>query len=185
MRRALKTFRIAARPPAGEALETGLVTMTDLLRLKALARFHARGLPPDVGWPDLLQEAFARVLDGTRRRPEGIPIVAFVAGVMRSLRADHWRRARREARSSIDVDAHADADTLSPERRAMAQQELDDIVELFANDAAARGVIVALAEGLSPPEICAELSLTRIEYDSIRKRMRRTLLREGLRTKLP
>lgn len=44
MRRALKTPRIAARPPAGKALETGLVTMTDLLRLKALARFHARGL---------------------------------------------------------------------------------------------------------------------------------------------
>jgi DNA-directed RNA polymerase specialized sigma24 family protein len=185
MRKALQAFRIAARPPAGEALAAGLVTMSDLLRLKALARYHARGLPPDVGWPDLLQEAFARVLDGSRRRPDGVPVVAFVAGVMRSLRADYWRRARREARGAADVDEHADADTFSPERRTMAQQELEEIVAIFANDAAARGVIVALAEGLSPPEICAELELTKTEYDSIRKRMRRALLREGLRTNLP
>jgi hypothetical protein len=35
----------------------------DLMRLKAVARLYARGLPPEVGWSDLLQEAFARVLD--------------------------------------------------------------------------------------------------------------------------
>jgi DNA-directed RNA polymerase specialized sigma24 family protein len=180
MHPALKPIRIAERPPATEALAAGLVTTTDLLRLKTLARFHARGLPPDVGWSDLLQEAFARMLDGTRRRPSGVPIVAFLAGVMRSLRSDYWRRARREARSGEHVDAASDS--LTPERSAIARQELEQIDVLFVDDHDARRVIAALAEGLSPSEIRRSLGVSRTEYESIRKRMRRALLREGLRS---
>jgi hypothetical protein len=45
-----------------------------------------------VAWEDLLQEALSRVLTGVRQRPEDVPMVAFVAGIMRSLRAEHWRR---------------------------------------------------------------------------------------------
>lgn len=44
---------------AETALALELVTEVDLLKLKAIARLHARGLPPDVSWDDLLQEAFA------------------------------------------------------------------------------------------------------------------------------
>jgi hypothetical protein len=39
--------------PAAEALSRKLVTKMDLLRLKAIARLQARGLPPEVGWSDL------------------------------------------------------------------------------------------------------------------------------------
>ena len=40
--------------PAEAALGLGLVTRMDLLRLKAIARLQAWGLPPDVDWEDLL-----------------------------------------------------------------------------------------------------------------------------------
>src|SRR5215469_5167719 len=83
------------KTPAAQALALKLVTEMDLLRLKAVARLYARGLPPEVGWTDLLQEAFARVLDGSRKCPEGLPMLAFLAGVMRSIRTEHCRRARR------------------------------------------------------------------------------------------
>lgn len=63
------------------ALALELVSKMDLLRLKAIARLYARGLPPDVSWDDLLQESFTRILVGTRRRPEGIRMTAFVAGI--------------------------------------------------------------------------------------------------------
>ena len=43
--------------PSHTALALELVTDMDLLRLKAIARLYARGLPPDVAWDDLLQEA--------------------------------------------------------------------------------------------------------------------------------
>jgi hypothetical protein len=53
--------------PTQMALALKLVTEMDLLRLKTIARLHARGLPPDMGWEDLLQEALTRVLTGARR----------------------------------------------------------------------------------------------------------------------
>src|SRR5688572_13411094 len=83
--------------PAQTAVALGLISEMDFLRLKAIARLHARGLPADVDWDDLLQEALTRVIVGTRQPPEGVTMVAFLAGVMRSLRSEHWRRARRES----------------------------------------------------------------------------------------
>jgi hypothetical protein len=71
LKQEIKVPQDVPKTPAAQALALKLVTGMDLLRLKAVARLHARGLPPEVGWSDLLQEAFARVLDGTRKRPEG------------------------------------------------------------------------------------------------------------------
>src|SRR5438552_10480176 len=101
------------KTPAARALALQLVTRMDLLRLKVIARLHARGLPPEIDWSDLLQEAISRVLDGSRPKPEGVPVVAFLAGVMRSIKTDHWRRARRKARQlpKLLVDMDADAGT--------------------------------------------------------------------------
>src|SRR6476620_6841755 len=56
--------------PSHTALALELVTEMDLLRLKSIARLYARGLPPDVAWDDLLQEAITRVLTGKRVRPD-------------------------------------------------------------------------------------------------------------------
>lgn len=39
--------------PAARALALDLVSRMDLLRLKAVARLYARGLPPEVGWAGL------------------------------------------------------------------------------------------------------------------------------------
>jgi len=89
---------VLEKTPAARALALALVTEIDLLRLKVIARLHARGLPPEFDWTDLLQEAFARVLDGSRPPPEGVPKVAFLAGVMRSIKAEYWKRAQRQAR---------------------------------------------------------------------------------------
>lgn len=175
--------------PAESALALGLVSRMDLLRLKAIARLHARGLPPDVSWEDLLQEALTRVLVGSRVQPHGIAVVAFVAGIMRSLRTDHWRRvmkarggrappleeAGNEVRNVELRDPGAD-----PERSLMAVQELAVIERLFEGDTVALQIIAGLREGLSAEEIRAARTISKTDYDSARRRMRRTLLREGL-----
>src|ERR1700692_390552 len=80
----------------------------DLLRLKAMARVWARGLPGGLGWGDVLNEAIARVLDGSRRWPPGVPLVALLGGVMRSICDDHWRRARRDFELLVRWDDFAD-----------------------------------------------------------------------------
>jgi DNA-directed RNA polymerase specialized sigma24 family protein len=173
--------------PAQTALALELVSRTDLLRLKAIARLYARGLPPEVAWEDMLQEALTRVLVGSRRRPEGVTTVAFVAGILRSLRADYWRRAMR-SRDTLRID-HEGAESLElvlsdpgpgPERSLDARQTINNIKRLLADDPTALRIIDALAQGLAAEQIRVALKLSKTDYDSARKRMRRVFLREGL-----
>lgn len=189
------TPNLIRNTPAAQALERKLVTVTDLVRLKVIARLHARGLPPDTDWTDLLQEAFTRVLDGSRRQPEGVSMVTFLAGVMRSIKSEHWRRARREAAQSpklqlglgaVDTEEGEVCDSVAdPERSLIAMQELAVIHQLFAEDAQARAVIAGLFEGQSPDEICTSCHMSQTDYETTRKRIRRVLVREGLRTPQP
>jgi DNA-directed RNA polymerase specialized sigma24 family protein len=160
---------------------------TDLVRLKALARLWARGLPPGIGWTDVLHEAIVRALDGSRKWPPGVPIVAFLSGVMRSICGDQWRRARLESEMLVRDDDVADVcasgdevKSPGPERVVAAAQSLAAIDQLFAGDALALKIIAGLAEGLTPPEICKRYGMSERQYDSTRKRMRRALLRRGL-----
>jgi RNA polymerase sigma-70 factor (ECF subfamily) len=114
--------------------------------------------------------------------------VAFVAGVLRSLRAEHWRRARRESGgdATLRIDHEHDTSlalsdpTPGPERTLSARQELSAIRELFADDPTATTIIEGLGEGLSAGEVRRATGLCKTDYDSARKRIRRTLLREGL-----
>ena len=164
------------------------LTDTDLLRLKALAQLWTRGMPGCLGWADVMQEAIARVLDGSRRWPAGVPILAFLSGVMRSICNDHWRHEIREAAVIVrdrEVEDGCGADEsgapgTDPERVLAAAQALSDIHQLFARDSAALKVISGLADGLAASEICRTYGLSEREYDTTRRRMRRTLLRHGL-----
>jgi RNA polymerase sigma-70 factor (ECF subfamily) len=176
--------------PAQIALALKLITRLDFLRLKTIARLHARGLPPDVDWDDLLQEAFTRVIAGSRQLPDNVTMIAFLAGIMRSLKSDHWRRVQAggAAAHSLRIDEHSDRsqalDAADPqadlERAVMARQELTAIESLFADDPWALKIIKGLGEGLSADQIRRAAGISKTEYDSTRRRMRRTLIREGL-----
>jgi DNA-directed RNA polymerase specialized sigma24 family protein len=176
--------------PAETALALELVSAIDLLRLKTIARLRARGLPSDVGWDDLLQEAFTRVITGSRVQPEGVPMVAFLAGVMRSLKSEHVRRAlnqsggRQPLRIDQTVDERRDLDLCDPapgpERSLSARQELIGIKQLFADDSVALKIIAGLGSGLSAEQIRIAAGISKTDYDSARRRMRRSLIREGL-----
>jgi DNA-directed RNA polymerase specialized sigma24 family protein len=176
--------------PAQTVLALGLVSQMDLLRLKTIARIYCRGLPPEIAWDDMLQEALTRVIAGSRRQPEGVTMVAFVAGILRSLRAEYWRRAARESRGgdTLRID-HESNEALGlvvsdpapgPERVLNAEQELAAIKQLFADDPTARKIIDGLRDGLSAEQIRHFVGLSKTDYDSTRRRMRRALLRQGL-----
>ena len=178
-------------PPAQQALDARLVTEQDLLRLKVIARLHARGLPPDIGWADLLQEAFARVLDGSRRQPDGVPMSAFISGVMRSIKEQYWRQARRKTRQLPKLIAEygptnlQDGETIdtqpNPERRIIAIQQIEQLLQLFEDDPQSRLIMSGLYEGRTPDEICAINVMSKTDYDSTRKRIRRAIIKSGLR----
>ena len=159
----------------------------DLVRLKALARLWARGLLGGVGWADVLHEAIVRALDGSRKWPPNVPILAFLSGIMRSICDDQWRRSRRElevlVRRDDLVDLCASGEEVkspSPERVVAAAQSLAAIDQLFASDSLALKIIAGLADGLTATEICKLHGMSERQYDTTRKRMRRALLRCGL-----
>ena len=155
---------------------------TDLVRLKALAQLWGRGLPGGIGWADVLNEAILRVLNGSRRWPADVPLLAFLSGVMRSICDDHWRRRRREPRAEADVAFGLSAEDTAPdpERTLAAAQALVEVHRLFARDPCALKIISGLADGLTASEICRHYGITERDYDTARKRMRRALLRGGL-----
>jgi DNA-directed RNA polymerase specialized sigma24 family protein len=157
------------------------LSAVDMLRLKAIARLRARDLPGDTGWSDLLNEAIARALDGSRQCPPGVGIVVFLAGIMRSIASEHWRRLRREAGifaiSSGDDEADPAPD---PERNLATLQALAALDQLFAGDLAASQILAGLAAGLPAKEIRETYGLSETDYDSTRKRMRRLLIRQGI-----
>ena len=149
----------------------------DLLRLRAIARLRAHSLPGHVSWSDLLHEAVLRALAGTRAWPPGVPLVAFLAGVMRSLCNEHWRRHRlQDTLPTPDVAGEVN----DPERTCAAAEALSAIYRLFASDGAAMKVITGLTCGLAAEDIRRAYGLTAVEYDTARRRIRRMMLRHGL-----
>ena len=149
----------------------------DLLRLRAIAKLRARSLPDGMSWSDLLHEAVLRALTGTRPWPPGVSLLAFLAGVMRSLCDEQWRRHRREDRLPI---LHGSGGADDPERACTAAEALAAILRLFASDKAALKVIKGLINGMAAEEIRRHYGLTAVEYDTTRRRIRRTLLRHSL-----
>ena len=175
----------AAAGDVGRAL--GALSDADLVRLKSLARLWSRGLPGGLGWTDVLNEAIVRSLDGSRRWPPDVPLLAFLSGVMRSICDEHWRRARRDhawlVTASDTGSPVAAAD--DPERVLAAAQALGAINGLFAQDPPALKIIAGLAEGMTATDIRLHYDMSEREYDSTRKRIRRALLRRGLAWRRP
>ncbi len=134
-------------PPAPQDLRAAFAALPkeDLHRLHAIARLRARALPGGVSWSDLLHEALLRALSGTRPWPPGVPLLAFLAGVMRSLCNEQWRRHLLQDRLPSPSDSTNSAD--DPERAYAASQALASIHRLFASDAAATKVITGLLGG--------------------------------------
>ncbi len=155
------------------------LSAADRRRLEAIARLRARAMPGGLGWADLLHEAIRRALDGARRWPHGVPLVAFLAGIMRSVWSEQRRRPSPEALPAALEDEVVDA-APGPERIVAAAQAVGAIYRLFAGDAPALAVLAGLAEGLPAAQIRTASGLSETEYDSTRRRMRRALLRAGL-----
>jgi RNA polymerase sigma-70 factor (ECF subfamily) len=167
----------AAPPPRDVGAALAALSEDDLLRLRAIARLRARSLPAGISWSDLLHEAIVRALTGTRPWPPDVPLLAFLAGVMRSLCDELWRRCRRQD-TLLTLESAGPVD--DPERVCAAAEALAAIHRLFASDALATKVITGLLGGMTAAEIRRHYGLSTVEYDTARRRIRRTMLRHGL-----
>jgi RNA polymerase sigma-70 factor (ECF subfamily) len=185
----VKQFAATPRPPTvGAALAA--LSDADLLRLKRFAQLRSLRLPL-LSWGDLLNEAIARVLDGSRVWPLDVDFMVFMLQNIRSIANEQWRRIERipitrEAdlpagdpssieRSSLDeVGRHE----VTPEREVLAESTLRDVMTTFHADAQATAILEGLAQGESPTDIQRCVGMTPTQYASTQRRIRRVLARK-------
>ena len=160
--------RFASRDELARALAR--LTATDLKRLELIARMRSNGLPA-IEWQDLLQEGLARTLSGRRRWPKNIPLLAFLAQVMRSLASEIRDRPAEIELAEDALVAGADDGMAAIE----AEDLLRAIERRFAEDEDVRTLLDGLLRGETAKEIQARLHLSPHAYDAARKRFWRGL----------
>lgn len=167
-----------------ETVARALATLTpsDLVRLKRLAQLRAR-LLPGLEWDKLLNEALLRALDGSRRWPEGVPLLAFIAGIMRSLVDGRVYERRRLAEHTLA--GSAIPPTPLPESQLHARQCLAAIAQFFAADPEVLALIAALARQYLGGSDGPAPRLSQKRREAARKRLARAILRGQLDGFLP
>ena len=172
-----------------EELASALTSLStaDLLRVKQIAKLRCVGLS-SITWEDLVNEAVTRTLAGTRRWPHAVPLIAFLAQTIRSIASEEWRRRDHE-QTTLETDLGFDetetpmtladfaVDLIDPEREAVARKTLSNIETLFHDDYEAGTILRGFAEGATPEQIQSSASLTKTQYASAQKRIRRRLAR--------
>ena len=129
-----------------------------------------------VQWTDLLHEAVLRALEGTRRWPEQVPVVTFLAGIMRSLAEEYWRQHRMRAALFATPAAEVADAAPNPEREVIARNALTALDRLFRGDEDALKVITGLSHGLTSDEIQQAYGMDATRYATTRRRIRRAIL---------
>jgi DNA-directed RNA polymerase specialized sigma24 family protein len=144
---------------------------TDMLRLAALARNWASGLPRRDA-ADLLNEALTRVLSGQRPWPADVPLSAFLSQVMRSI-ASQWRHDDIREPMASDLDVRLEE---APEGRDLELADMTTRMRAsLRDDKQALGVFDQILLESSRAQACAELNIDATGYDTARRRMIRTL----------
>lgn len=182
------------RPTDEFIAAVGQLRPVDWHRIHKLGR--ARALGSSLTGEELVQEAMKRVLDGSRPWPEGVPLIGFLAGVMRSIADGDRAKAEvsetRRPRSIFGQDGamvidRAD-DASSPEEQVAEAEECarvrEGIAQLFADDYDAQILLEGIIEGLEGEALRALTGLDPTAYASKRKLISRRLAklkaREGL-----
>jgi hypothetical protein len=149
---------------------------TEITRIKRIAQLRAKMIV-GVDWRDLLHEALIRVADGRRRAGEGVPTVVVLVQTMRSIAAEHRRRGVLETCACAAQPFPGDTPSPSPEEIAVWREELARICSLFGADPAGLKYVTCLSLGMSGTEARYSLKLSDRDYEAVRKRVRRRIIR--------
>lgn len=159
----------------------------DLIRLGRIARWYARGrIDPD----DLLQQAFVAALDGSRKCPRDIRVMAFLAGTIRSLASCRYKSLARSPElhltatpdddcDEIFVEIDMPTDSPNADQQIVSEQETaairTAILSLFADDELAHVIVEGTMEGIDASELRELSGLDGTAYNSKRRLIRRRI----------
>jgi RNA polymerase sigma-70 factor (ECF subfamily) len=162
---------VASHSPAEALAAVRSLSDADRTALLKVARVYARTRRTRYEYQDLFHEAIARILEGKRNWPTGVPFVTFVVGVMRAI-AWEWR-------AEIHNEHSGDA-VVSTEGSVIARIDTQKFLSLFDDDLVARGIVVGIMEGAIGEELRESSGLGKTEYESKRRKIRRRIERMWL-----
>lgn len=183
----------------------GSLTEADSERLDEFARNRVRRLGPKAAGVtprELLNDAIMAVLEGTRRwNPEKVDLPGLLIGSMRSITSNWARKYEPDEqpvlesdlrRKTSDDEQHqtafdtAESPEPNPEQALLAnqptgeQQLVEQIEQIFAEDADATWVLECWADGMDGPAIKQFLDWTETQLNTTVRRMRRKIRAKGI-----
>ena len=178
-----------ANEPAKGTLSVGEVQAAiealgdaDWLRLRKAAAIYANRCNPRLDSDELLDEAFSRTLLNDRKCPEGLSMVVFLGGVMKSIVSKgELRRNKKDALSHIDSSHCLTDDEMSfaiptacsPAEELIAIETFEQALTLFENDEEASMVIMSKQDNMAPHEIQELMGINQTQYNTILRRISR------------
>jgi hypothetical protein len=166
------------------------LTEGQLLRLKESAKWKIRGLGRRAmgrDYQDLLNEAITRTLEGTRNWPKStVDFMGCLIGTMRSI-SSNWAESFDPEEAALDSEViinteegesispinKAEAPGISQEDNLIAKQEIERIEGIFEKDETVLLIIEGLRSEMTGPEIQEAIDITKTEFETAMKRMRR------------
>ncbi len=153
----------------------------DLLRLQKIANKYTGN--HELKADDLIQEAVCRILAGERKKwPVDLPILSFIAGIMKSIAYDERRKRAPVIRYDEDQlnsikseDAAIDEKLITEEEHKEVQEKFKVLEKYLSDDEEVLLVIMHLSEEHTPSQIMADEKWEKRQYDTIRRRMRRKI----------
>lgn len=158
------------------------LTMAELKKLGSLADFYAGALAArgaGVSGNDLVQDAITRTFAGQRRWPTSVPFARYLMAAVRSIAHAAVKKLKCEPLTDVDPADEQLGEQLTAKLIADASQqarvaaEVERVEQLFSDDERVRLIMEGLKDGMSGPEIQEWLTLSRTEYETAMKRLRR------------
>jgi hypothetical protein len=188
-----------AATPTEIAAAIEALTAADFVRLQKYGWQRIRRLGPKaIGKTedDLLQTALSDLLEDTRRWDKTkVGFMGFLFGAMKSI-SSNWaksylpdedpvleadlRRRDEEGKEFSPLDAHRSGQP-NAEQQLSDKQTLLEIDKLFEDDQEAQMVLTAWQEGYDPPGVRELWELSQNDYNTIVRRIRRTVEAVGIR----
>ncbi len=167
---ATKHFTIVEIHEKLEALdEVDWEQLYQLARNRCRYRFHGSE-------EEVLNEALMRIMEGKRKWPQGVNFAAFVSGVMKSIVSEWLQKAAKDPGES-DNDPGMICERAAGFGDLHEKEVKAKLMTLFKDDYEAAMIVEGWFEGMEKGDYLPLFDGNETKYDSVCKRIRRTLAR--------
>lgn len=166
----------------GEEVSQAIVGLSaaDKQRALEIAASYCAGSEFDPN--ELLHEAVIRLLQGSRRAPREHPFIAVLINAMKSIKSAWYQSKWHTCTEGLEVDdvlgtvvAKGGADEAV--LYAAARQAVDVLLDALDGYPLEQDIALMRAEEISPEQIREELNLTKTQYSSALKQIKRLALK--------